>query len=416
MAFALRRCHGGGVSLRLLSGVLLGLIAACSALGQTYTLSTFAGGGRSASISVAGVSVVVSQAGLPDTAPSIAAVTNGASNLTGAIAPGEIIVVYGLGLGPAQITQAHLGDDGRFGTQLAGTSVQFNGIPAPMIYTWDKQVAAVVPYTISGSTAQVTVVYQGQTSAAVSVPIASSAPGIFTLDSTGKGQAAAINQDGFTSNTAASPAKVTDVISLYATGEGQTTPGGVDGEPASVPLPHPNLPVSVTIGGQTVQPQYAGGAPGEVAGVIQINVEIPTGIQTGNAVPVVVQVGSVSSQPGVTIAVADPAAPLVARLDPSSVHAGSAAMTLDVTGSGFQDNVVCAAVCGLLCPARSVITFDQTDVPTQFLSPTQLQAVVPPNLLSTARSVSVTVKNPVVIQCQGTENLLSDPVPFTIVP
>jgi len=143
MAFALRRCHGGGVSLRLLSGVLLGLIAACSALGQTYTLSTFAGGGRSASISVAGVSVVVSQAGLPDTAPSIAAVTNGASNLTGAIAPGEIIVVYGLGLGPAQITQAHLGDDGRFGTQLAGTSVQFNGIPAPMIYTWDKQVAAV---------------------------------------------------------------------------------------------------------------------------------------------------------------------------------------------------------------------------------------------------------------------------------
>jgi uncharacterized protein (TIGR03437 family) len=127
-----------------------------------------------------------------------------------------------------------------------------------MIYTWTTQVAAVVPYTISGSTAQVTVVYQGQTSAAVSVPIASSAPGIFTLDSTGKGQAAAINQDGFTANTTASPTKIGDVISLYATGEGQTTPSGVDGKPAAVPLPQPNLPVTVTVGGQKVNPEYAG--------------------------------------------------------------------------------------------------------------------------------------------------------------
>ena len=55
--------------------------------------------------------------------------------------------------------------------------------------------------------------------------------------------------------------------------------------------------------GQTVRPQYAGGAPGLVAGLMQINVQIPSGIQTGNAVPVVVQVGGASSQPGVTIAV-----------------------------------------------------------------------------------------------------------------
>jgi uncharacterized protein (TIGR03437 family) len=72
-------------------------------------------------------------------------------------------------------------------------------------------------------------------------------------------------------NTAATPAKVGDIISLYATGEGQTSPSGVDGKPASVPLPHPILWVSVTIGGQSVTPVYAGGAPGEVAGVMQIN-------------------------------------------------------------------------------------------------------------------------------------------------
>lgn len=78
---------------------------------------------------------------------------------------------------------------------------------------------------------------------------------------------------------------------------------GVDGQPATVPLPLPNLPVTVTIGGQPAQLQYVGGAPGEIAGLMQINAVIPSGIQTGNAVTVVVQVGTASSQPGVTIAV-----------------------------------------------------------------------------------------------------------------
>src|ERR1017187_6897802 len=112
----------------------------------TLAVSPNAGGARSAIISIAGVSVSVSQAGLNGTSASITAVTNGASNLTGPIAPGEIIVLYGSGLGPAQITEAHVGSDGRFGTQLAGTTVSFNGIPAPMIYASAAQVAAVVPY------------------------------------------------------------------------------------------------------------------------------------------------------------------------------------------------------------------------------------------------------------------------------
>jgi uncharacterized protein (TIGR03437 family) len=172
-----------------------------------------------------------------------------------------------------------------------------------MIYTWATQVAAIVPYGVTGATAQVTVTYQGQTSAAASVSVASSAPGVFSLDSTGLGQAAAINQDGVTVNGAATPAKVGDYISLYATGEGQTTPAGVDGKPASAPYPKPNLPVTVTVGGQNAPVQYAGGAPGMVAGLMQVNVQIPAGIQAGNAVPVVLRVGDAYSQSGVTIAI-----------------------------------------------------------------------------------------------------------------
>jgi uncharacterized protein (TIGR03437 family) len=265
----------------------------------TLAVASNPGTARAAIISVAGLSVSVSQAG---TAPSVTAVANAASNLGGATASGEIVVLYGSGIGPAQLVEAGVGADGRFGTQLAGTTVSFNGIPAPMIYTSATQVAAVVPYGVSGGTAQVTVTYQGQPSIPVSVPIASSAPGLFTSDGTGKGQAAAINQDN-SLNTLGTPAKVGDVIVLFATGEGQTTPGGVDSKPATAPLPHPNLPVSVTIGGQNAQVLYAGGAPGEIAGLMQINAVIASGIQTGSAVPVVVQVGNVSSQPGVTIAV-----------------------------------------------------------------------------------------------------------------
>ena len=235
--------------------------------------------------------------------PSIAAVTNAASNLPGASAPGEIVVLYGSGIGPAQLVKAAPGSDGSYGTQVANTSVSFNGIAAPMIYTWATQVAAVVPYGITGTTAQVTVTYQGQTSAAFSVSLAPSAPGIFTYDASGQGPAAAIDQDGITVNTAATPTKTGDIISLYATGEGQTTPGGVDGSAASVPYPKPNLPVTVTVGGQDAPVEYAGGAPGMVAGLMQVNVQIPPGSQTGNAVQVVLRVGDALSRGGVTIAV-----------------------------------------------------------------------------------------------------------------
>jgi uncharacterized protein (TIGR03437 family) len=240
----------------------------------------------------------------PVTGPALAigSVTNGASNLAGPVSQGEIIVIKGSGLGPAQITEATVGDTGIFGTGLAGTAVSVNGIAAPMIYTSAAQVASVFPYGINSNTAQVTVTYQGQTTDVFPVPVASSAPGIFTLDGSGQGQAAAVNQDN-SLNTAGTPAKFGDVIVLFATGEGQTTPSGMDGKPATVPLPKPNLTVSVTIGGQPAQLQYFGGAPAEIAGLMQINAVIPYGIQTGNSVPVVLKVGDVSSQPGVTVAI-----------------------------------------------------------------------------------------------------------------
>jgi uncharacterized protein (TIGR03437 family) len=171
------------------------------------------------------------------------------------------------------------------------------------LYTSATQIAAVAPYSIAGANVQVFVQYQGATSAPVTLPVAPVAPALFTADSSGKGQAAAYNNQDGTLNGAAHPAKVGSYISLWLTGAGQTNPAGVNGLPGAAPLPQPAAAVSVTIGGQSVTPQYAGQAPTAVAGVMQINAQIPSGIQTGNAVPVVVQVGGVSTQAGVTVAV-----------------------------------------------------------------------------------------------------------------
>jgi uncharacterized protein (TIGR03437 family) len=187
------------------------------------------------------------------------------------------VFITGSGLGPAQLVSSVPGSDGLYGTQLAGTTVQINGTPAPLIYTWATQVAAIVPDSVSEGTAQVIVNYQGQTSALFAVPIAPAAPGIFTVDSTGRGHAVTINQNG-SINTAAHWEG--DVVTLFVTGTGQAT--------SVVTIHGYNLPlIPLSVG------------KGPVPGIMQIKVTIPFGQDCDT--PVVVQVGNASSQDGVTI-------------------------------------------------------------------------------------------------------------------
>jgi uncharacterized protein (TIGR03437 family) len=135
-----------------------------------------------------------------------------------------------------------------------------------------------------------------------SVTVATMTPALFTFG-TGTGQAAAINNKDGSNNGAGRPAKVGDYVQLYMTGVGPANPPTADGSINAVPLPVPVAPVSVTIGGKLASVNFAGGAPGLVAGVFQVNAQIPAGIPVGNSVPVVVTVGSSNTQNGVTIAV-----------------------------------------------------------------------------------------------------------------
>jgi len=235
-------------------------------------------------------------------AVTASAVVNGASNQSGAIAPGEVVVIYGSGLGPGSLTQFQLGSNGLVPTLVAGTSVVVNGALAPVLYTSSSQVAAVVPFEVSGSQAQVSVVYQGRSSQPLTVNVAATSPAIFTANSTGTGPAAALNLPANVVNDASHPASAGTFVTFYLTGVGQTNPSGQNGLPGAVPLPQPLQSVTVTIGGQNATVNYAGGAPGAVAGITQVNAQIPTGLSAG-AVPLVVKVGSTSTQNGVTIAV-----------------------------------------------------------------------------------------------------------------
>lgn len=233
----------------------------------------------------------------------VQAVANAASSLSGPIAPGEVIVIYGSGMGPDQLTQNQPAGNGFLPTNLAGTTVLIDGAFAPIIYTSANLVAAVAPFATTGSIAQLFVQYQGQGSAAFNLSVATVTPGLFTLNGSGAGQAAAVNQDG-SLNGAAHAAKAGSFVSLYVTGAGQTNPGGSDGHLAAVPLPLPVLPVTVTIGGKSAPINYAGASPGTVEGIMQVNAQIPSGLAAGNAA-VVVQVGTSSTQPGVTVSVSN---------------------------------------------------------------------------------------------------------------
>ena len=234
---------------------------------------------------------------------TIAAVVSAASDQSGPVAPGEVLVLYGSGLGAAGgVVTSAFGSNGALPTSLGGTTVYFSGTPGAILYTSANQVSAIVPFGVSGSSVQIYVSYQGQVTAPVAVTLAAAAPAFFTLDYSGKGQAVAVNSSDASLNGTAHPAAAGSYILLYATGLGQTNPAGVDGSQVGSLLPLPLLTPTATIGGKAAVVQYAGGASGIVAGVSQINLQIPSGLTPG-ANAVVLTSGGVSSPAGVTIVV-----------------------------------------------------------------------------------------------------------------
>jgi uncharacterized protein (TIGR03437 family) len=230
------------------------------------------------------------------------AVVNAASLLSGPVSPGMIAVVSGLNFGPAILTNGAPNDSGKLDTLLAETQLLFDGVAAPVVSVSREQMKAIVPYAVAGKkSTQVQVQFRGVLSNVLPVPVADSAPGIFTAAGS-DGQALMMNDDG-SLNSVDNPASAGSMVVLYATGEGQTDPPGLDGQVPADVLPMPLLAVSAQIGGEDAAIVSVGAAKGQPAGLLQVTVLVPDDAMTGDAVPVVLTVGLASSQVGVTMAV-----------------------------------------------------------------------------------------------------------------
>jgi uncharacterized protein (TIGR03437 family) len=233
--------------------------------------------------------------------PAPVTISNNASGVAGVIAPGEIISIYGTNLGPATPangTSFVLNASGGVDPTLAGVQVLFNGKAGTPLYVSSTQINVIVPYEANGqATTSIVVTYQNVQSAPFTFNVAARAPGIYTSNSQGFGQAAALNQNGTFngSGTGTAPAPQGSVVQFYLTGGGQTSPtsstGSVTPNNGTLYLV-PNA--TATVGGQPATVQFAGGAPGLVAGVIQVNVVMPKGV-TGNALPVVISIDGIAS-------------------------------------------------------------------------------------------------------------------------
>jgi uncharacterized protein (TIGR03437 family) len=159
---------------------------------------------------------------------SEAGVTNGASFLSGPVAPGEIVVISGSNFGPPSPVMFQLTPDGQHViTFLGSTRVLFDGVAAPMLFASANQVSAVVPFGTAGRTnTTLQLEYNGIFSNRITLPMSASAPGVFTTYSFGQGNV--INQD-LSPNNLLTPAPIGSVVTIYATGAGQTIPEGNDG-------------------------------------------------------------------------------------------------------------------------------------------------------------------------------------------
>lgn len=231
----------------------------------------------------------------------ISGVTNSASGMTGAVAPGELVSIYGSGLGPASGVGFKVDPTtGGVDTMLAGTTVLFGTVAAPITYASAGQINAIVPYEMAGQSQVVMQVQSQLGTASQTVEIVSAAPGAFTVNSSGSGQAAALNQDA-TVNGPSNPAAKGSYVTIYFTGGGQTNPPGVTGS-VTAGLKWLTQSISVTVGNQPATVSFDGSAPTYVDGLDQLNIQLSPNTPSG-AQAVVISIAGIASPPSATIVV-----------------------------------------------------------------------------------------------------------------
>jgi len=223
------------------------------------------------------------------------------------LAPGSIVSVYGtqLASGSASMQGASL-----LPSQLAEASVQLDGVDAPILFASPSQLNIQIPWGLAGRTsATLTVTRRGMTGS-TPVQLSTYSPSLLSLNQTGSGQGAILIANtsvlaapsGVSAYADSRPVRSGDSISVFATGLGPVSNTPPDGAAApGNPLSSATAAPSVTIGGVSSVVSFAGLAPGSV-GIYRIDVEVPSGISSGDAVPLALTIAGSSSNT-VTLAI-----------------------------------------------------------------------------------------------------------------
>ncbi len=193
-----------------------------------------------------------------------------------AIAPLQIVSIFGFGIGPGDFTPAIV-ENGKVTDYLADVQVFFDGTAAPILFASATQLNVVVPSDVAGKTqVTLTVTYKGSAWEVQGIPVVDAMPEIFAMNGLGHGLAAALDSEGRLISES-NPVAPGEWISLFGTGVGLWRDGFVDGTVVGgQELPVPKKPVEIEIGGAKADVLYIGGAPGMVSGFVQFNVVVPT--------------------------------------------------------------------------------------------------------------------------------------------
>ncbi|MBS1858431.1 MAG: hypothetical protein JST11_23880 [Acidobacteria bacterium] len=203
------------------------------------------------------------------------------------ISPGQFVTLYGTGLAAGNATAKP-----PYPAQLNGVTVQVNGKAAPIYFVSPGQINFLVPYATGSSTATIVVQNNGVNSNPVTVPVAATAPGVYTLDQSGSGPGAILHAD-YSVVDASNPAAAGETVLIYLTGMGTVSPTLADGTAGTSGTLYraTNSNITVLVAGKPGTVLFNGLAPG-YPGLYQINVTLPAPLANSGALPLAIQTGN----------------------------------------------------------------------------------------------------------------------------
>jgi len=213
-------------------------------------------------------------------------VVNAASGAPGvdALSPGEFIAIYGSGLAATTVSSLP-----PYPPMVGGVTVTIGGLPAAIYFVSAGQIDCLVPYAVTGTSVTISVNNNGVVSNAVTVPLAKTSPGIFSLDTSGTGDSATLDFTvGNTVVNAAAPAVKGDTVVVYMTGLGALTTPLADGHGATA-ADSAVTPLAVYLDGALVPAAnilYAGVS--SLPGLYQINFKVPTTLIDSGELPLAI--------------------------------------------------------------------------------------------------------------------------------